>query len=217
MEEGGDGKARGSVLQVRPESHRNQCGCWWAVTHPPPHPVTQTTSVTLHGHTPDPPTMGDIGTCPCSIGASQRLKKIGIYGNNKLWYSQHKGMASSDNTTLSLARSLALGACRICFAFPRRQSSLMHCWNSFENIQWHRHTHPPTPTHFCLWLSSFHTHRHTLTLSRALMLTCSETVFLRSLPGLHYLELLMQWAMWTWNWKQMLNSVAKSLWLPEAI
>lgn len=41
-----------------------------------------------------------------------------------------------------------------------------------------------------------------------------RSVFIRSPPGLHYLELLMQWAMWTWNWKQMWNSVAKSLWLP---
>lgn len=33
---GEDEKARDSVLQVKPETHRNQYGCWWGVKHPPP-------------------------------------------------------------------------------------------------------------------------------------------------------------------------------------
>ena len=81
-----------------------------------------------------------------------------------------------------------------------------------------------------LWLplprsvSFTHTHTHTLTHTHTYTLShvpfCwhvhrRQSVFIRSPPGLRYLELLMQWAMWTWNWKQMLNTVAKSLWLPR--
>lgn len=42
---GEDEKARVSVLQVKPETHRNQYSCWWGVKHPPPppSPVTQST------------------------------------------------------------------------------------------------------------------------------------------------------------------------------
>lgn len=58
-------------------------------------------------------------------------------------------------------------------------------------------------------------HMQTRSLSRAAMLKRSpEAVFTRSRLSLHYLELLMRRAMWTWNWKQMFDSAAKSLWLP---
>lgn len=90
----------------------------------------------------------------------------------------------------------------------------MHCWNSVEKIQWHIHTHTPSQVFGSLSFS----HTYTLTHSLSHVPLCwhihqRRSVFIRSPPGLHYLELLMQWAMWTWNWKQMLNSVAKSLWL----
>lgn len=97
----------------------------------------------------------------------------------------------------------------IFIAFPRRQSSLMHCWKSVGNVEWLTNTR--TLPCFFGSLSVTHIHSHVPLCWHVLQ---RWSVFIRSQPSLLYLELLMQWAMWTWNWKQMLNSAAKSLWLP---
>lgn len=94
----------------------------------------------------------------------------------------------------------------MCAAFCRRQRSLTHCWHSAENIQWHRHLP-------CLCCSP--SLPHTWKPAHSHIPLCwnvhqRRSVFTRSRLSLHYLELLMQWAMWTWNWKQMLNSIVES-------
>lgn len=102
-------------------------------------------------------------------------------------------------TLLSLFLSLEVH--HICFAFPRRRSSLMHCWNSVGNVQWQTHTPP-------LFLAHSWSHTHMPLCWHVLQ---RRSVFIRSRPSLHYLELLMQRAMWTWNWKQMFH-IDSSLW-----
>lgn len=69
--------------------------------------------------------------------------------------------------TLPSPLALLLYGCHIGFAFPRRQTSLVHCWKSIENVQWHTHT---------AWLPP----------------ALHQSVFIRSRLGFYYLELLMQ-------------------------
>lgn len=126
--------------------------------------------------------MWDVGV---GLAASGRVM---TYSNNKLWFSPREGM--SEWKLLSLFCSPEVQ--RICFAFPRRRSSLVHCWNSVGN----EHTPPP-----CFLAHSW-SHTHMPLCWHVLQ---RRSVFIRSRPSLHYLELLMQRAMWTWNWKQMFH------------
>lgn len=92
----------------------------------------------------------------------------------KVWL-RVKTLLSLSSLALSFFSLFSLIVCHICIAFPRRPSSLMHCWNSVGNIQWRAHTHTHTSVFGSLSFS--YTHTHSVTLSRALMLTCSsETV-----------------------------------------
>lgn len=119
-------------------------------------------------------------------------------GNNKLWYyCSHEGLAQSGNTSLFLAvlesshHSCTAGILlrTFCDTHTHTPSSVFH----FFPFSTHPVTHSLTHSHVPL---CWHAQK--------------QAVFLRSL-----LELLMQSAMWTWNWKQMLNSAAKSLRLQQ--
>lgn len=126
MEEGRgrEGKARrgGSVLQSEARNPQKPMRLLMSCHTPSTPSCHAATSVALHGTTP----LDNVRRWrePCYIREREHHKSY-----NKLWYSPHEGMAWSENTTLSLS------VCHICVAFPRRRSSLMHCWNSVENIQ----------------------------------------------------------------------------------
>lgn len=130
--------------------------------------------------------MWDVGVSPATSG------RVRTYSNNKLWFSPREGMAEWKHYFLFFSLSLKVHL----FVLPFLEGGRPSCTAGIV-LGTFSDTHTP-----CFWLTLGHTHTH-LPLSWHVLQR--RSVFIRSRPSLHYLELLMQRAMWTWNWKQMFH------------